>query len=270
MILRKIFLAFSFLYFFTSCSVNKAQIDNDLKVYFDSKKVEGGFTMLNNASGEITVYNMEMDTMRLAPGSTFDILHSLIALETGVLTDEKMVVKWDGISRANPDWNRDMTVTDAFKSNAVPFFQNVARSIGKDTMQEWIDSISYGNRKMSGAIDSFWMKNILKISPDEQLGLLKRLYFDQLPFRKSVQQVVRDMMVKEDNSNFKLCYKSAEGMDEMNHPFAWTIGWIEENRHVYFFSTIIKTNDEKNDVALNSINITKDILQHYDFFKGKK
>jgi beta-lactamase class D len=270
MFIKKIIFCISIVSFFVSCSVNKANIDNDLKTYFDAKKVEGCFTMLNNATGEITVYNMELDTMRFSPSSTFDILNSLIALETGVVTDEKMKIKWDGITRQNAAWNKDLNINEAFASNAFPFFQTIAKEIGKDTMQNWIDSISYGNRKIGNSIDSFWMNNAIKVSPDEQLGMLKRLYFDQLPFRKSVQLSVREMMVKEDNSNYKFCYKTASFTDEKNHPYAWVIGWIEENRHVYFFSTVIKANDTNNNTLENGLTVTKDILSHHDFFKGKK
>ena len=42
----------------SSCSVNKARIDNGLEKYFEAQGVEGSFTMLDNADGSITVYNM--------------------------------------------------------------------------------------------------------------------------------------------------------------------------------------------------------------------
>ena len=255
---------------FTACSVNKAKVDNDLKQYFDSRNVEGCFTMLNNSDGEITVYNMSMDTTRYTPASTFKILNSLIALETGIVTDNKMIIKWDSIVRPNPDWNKDMNITEAFKVSSVPFFQEVARRIGHDTMKHWVDSISYGNKNIEGKIDSFWLNNKLKISPDEQLGLLKRLYFDQLPFRKSVQFSVREMMVQEDNSLYKLSYKTGWGKDESNNSIGWLTGWIEENRHVYFFVTLLKSKDPNIDMKKIRLDITKDILQHYGFFKGVK
>ena len=61
---------------FNSCNVNKAKIDDGLKKYFDAKNVDGCFTMLNNADGAITVYNMALDTTRLTPASTFKIVNS--------------------------------------------------------------------------------------------------------------------------------------------------------------------------------------------------
>ena len=255
---------------FSSCSVNKAKIDNDLKKYFDAKNVDGCFTMLDNSTGKITVYNMATDTTRVLPASTFKIVNSLIGLETGKITDENMVIKWDGVKRWNADWNKDMGMKEAFKVSNVAYYQEVARRVGHDTMKLWVDSIGYGNKNISGPVDSFWLNNHLKISPDEQLGLLKRLYFDQLPFRKSVQQTVRDVMVQEDNTAYKLSYKTGWGFDENNNAIGWLVGWIEENRHVYFFATLLKSKDKDYDMKPARIGVTKDILKHYGFFEGKK
>jgi beta-lactamase class D len=256
--------------FTTSCSLKKATMDNDLKQYFDEQKVDGCFTMMDNSTGGITIYNMEMDTTRVTPASTFKIVNSLIGLEIGKITDEKMVIKWDGIKRYKEEWNKDMDMQEAFKVSCVPYYQEVARRIGRDTMKHWIDSLSYGNKKMDGPIDSFWLNNTIKISPDEQLGMLKRLYFDQLPFRKSTQQIVRDVMKQEDNTTYKLSYKTGWGFDEKKQALGWLVGWIEENRHVYFFVTLLKSKDENYDMKPARIAITKNILKHYGFFEGKK
>jgi len=245
-------------------------MDNDLKKHFDEAKLDGCFTMLNNTDGQITVYNMALDTQRFSPASTFKIINSLIGLQTGRITNENMMIKWDGIQRPNADWNKDMDMKQAFKYSSVPYYQEVARRIGRDTMQQWIDSISYGNKNISGPVDSFWLNNNLKISPDEQLGLMKKLYFDQLPFRKSVQQIVRDAMVQEDNTAFKLSYKTGNGLDELNNKIGWVTGWIEENKHVYFFVTFVKSPNADADTKNASINITKGILKEYGFFEGRK
>ena len=266
------FLCFSLVLFasiLSSCSVNKAKINDDLKKYFDAKKVDGCFTMLNNADGTITVYNMALDTMRVTPASTFEMVNSLIALQTGIVTDTNMILKWDGITRSNKDWNSNLTLANAFRVNSVPHFQELARRIGRDTLHQWIDSISYGNKNINGAIDSFWLNNNLKISPDEQLGFLKKLYFDQLPFRKSEQEAVRSMMLQEENTLYKLSYKTGLGLDEQNNAIGWLAGWIEENRHVYFFVTLVKTPDKEVDMRSVRLNITKDILKDLGFLQGR-
>jgi beta-lactamase class D len=262
-------LAGFFAFLLSSCTLNKAKVNNDLKKYFDSAHVDGSFTLLNNQSGTITVYNMPLDTQRVLPASTFKIVNSLIGIQTGKITDENMVIKWDGVVRPVAEWNKDLTMKEAFRVSSVPYFQEIARRIGRDTMKMWIDSIQYGNKDISGPIDSFWLNNHLKISPDEQLGLLSRLYFDQLPFQKYAQQMVRNVMLMEDSTHYKLSYKTGWGDDEKGNPVGWVVGWIEENNHVYFFVTLIRTPDKNVDMRAVRMKITRGILSELGFFKGR-
>jgi beta-lactamase class D len=256
------------------CSVNKADLDSSLKKYFDEQQVEGCFTLLNNKTGKVTVYNMQLDTMRFTPASTFKIVNSLIGIETGKIKDEKMIIAWDGEVRRFPNgdtahgWNKDLDFTAAFKASAVPYFREVARRIGNKDMQRWLDTLGYGNRQIGKAIDSFWLNNTLKVSADEQLGLVKRLYFDQLPFQKRTQQMVRDVMLQEENTQYSLSYKTGWGFDETGANIGWLVGWIEENKHPYFFVTLIKSANKEMDMAKVRLAITKNILTQYGFFKG--
>jgi len=226
--------------------------------------------MLNNADGKVTVYNITLDTSRFLPASTFKIVNSLIGIETGIITDEKMVIKWDGVKRWNEDWNKDLSMEQAFKVSALPYYQEVARRIGRDTMKQWIDSLHYGNMNIGNRIDSFWVDNSLKVSPDEQLGLVKRLYFDQLPFQKRTQQIVRDVMIQESNTAYTLAYKTGWGFEENKHPVGWMVGWIEENKHPYFFVTLVRSADPNIDMKAVRMNITKGILKQMGFFEGKR
>lgn len=255
---------------FNSCSINNFNIDNDLKQYFDRYKVTGTFALFDNAQSHFTIYDSANYRKRFSPASTFKIMNSLIGLEKGVIYDEKMIIKWDAVERMRKEWNQDLTMEQAFKFSSVPYYQEVARRIGRDTMQYWIDSVHYGNQNISGAIDSFWLNNTLRISPDEQLGLVKRLYFEQLPFQKRTQQIVRKVMLMEDNSLYKLSFKTGWGFDEKNNNLGWVVGWIEENRHPYFFVLLIQSPDPNFDMVKNRMDLLKDILKHYDFMQGKK
>lgn len=250
-----------------SCNVNKAKIDNNLKKYFDIHNVDGCFTMLKNTDGEIIVYNMALDTQRVSPAGTFTLVNALVGLQTGKITTEDMVVNWDGERRPVKEWNRSMTMKQALQVNNIPYFQQISKRVGIDTMKAWIDSLSYGNKKMAGSIDSFWQNNTLKISPDEQLGFLKKLYFDQLPFRKSVMQIVRENLVKEDNTAYKLSFITGTNKDDQ-HQNGWVAGWVEENKHVYFFVTLVHNPNDK-DINGLIVDITRDILKEYGFFQGK-
>ena len=259
-----------------ACSPNNVTIDNSLGKYFDSAGVRGTFGISDNGTGQFTIYNLQRfkDSSYL-PASTFKIVNSLIGIETGRISSEKMEIKWDGQIRTFPNgdtafnWNKDLTMAEAFKVSAVPYYQEVARRIGKDTMQLWLDSLKYGNHLIGGSIDNFWLNNSLKVSADEQLGLVKRLYFGQLPFQKRTQDIVKKVMLQEDNANYKLSYKTGAAFAENGNAIGWVVGWIEENRHPYFFALNFEGPHNTN-ISTIRMNILKGILKQQGFFEGKR
>ncbi len=253
-----------------SCSPNNVKIDNGLKHFFDENNVYGTFALFNNGTGEFTIYNLKRyrDSSFL-PASTFKIVNSLIGLQTGKITNGSMIIKWDSVQRPVKEWNKDLTMYEAFRVSSVPYYQEVARRIGKDTMQFWLDSISYGTKKITTRIDTFWLDNSLKITPDEQLGLVKKLYFDQLPFFDPYEDIVKRAMLFEDNSNYKLSYKTGWGHDEKANNLAWVVGWIEENKHPYFFVLNFENADPNADIPAIRMKILKGILKQLGFMEGK-
>ena len=159
---------------------------------------------------------------------------------------------------------------EAFRVSAVPYYQEVARRIGKDTMQRWLDSLAYGTKTIKGRIDSFWLDNSLKIKPDEQLGLVKRLYFNQLPFFTPYQETVKKAMLFEDKPTYRLSYKTGLGLKEDGTPLGWVIGWIEENRHPYFFVLNMESKDSTADLMNGRMTALRGILTQLGFFQGTK
>ena len=126
-----------------------------------------------------------------------------------------------------PEWSKDMTMAEAFKASAVPYYQEIARRIGAQEMQAYIDSVKYGNMNIKGAIDQFWLNDTLKISADEQVGFIKRLYFGELPaFSERTQRIVRGMMLQKESENYKLYYKTGWGKTEGKN-ILWVVGYAE-------------------------------------------
>jgi beta-lactamase class D len=162
----------------------------------------------------------------------------------------------------------------AFEYSAVPWYQELARRIGRDTMQRWLDTLGYGSLVKKPVIennlDTFWLDNSVKVTADEQLGLVKRLYFGQLPFQPRSQRIVKNMMLRESDSLYKLSYKTGWAATDKNHALGWLIGWIEENRHPYFFVLQVESPDPNFDMAPVRLNLLKDILRHYGFMEGKR
>ena len=275
------FFILSFACWLAGCSSNNVTEDNSIKKYFDSAQVTGCFGLFDNAQGQFTIYNLQAfkDSAYL-PASTFKIVNSLIGIQTGRISNENMVIKWDGVTRFYPNgdtavaWNKDLTMKEAFKVSAVPYFQEVARRIGKDTMQKWLDTLGYGQRYGNFTSTITWIHSgsiiLLKITADEQLGLVKKLYFDQLPFFKSTQKTVRNVMLQEENANYKLSYKTGWGFQPNGNPVGWITGWIEENRHPYFFVLQLLSDNHRFDMRPARIGILKSILTENGFFPRKE
>jgi beta-lactamase class D len=241
--------------FFIACSPNNVTVDNSLQKYFDSAGVKGSFGFFDNGQGHFTVYNLSRyRDSAYQPAATFDILQSLIAIQTGVVKDDSSLC------------NTFQAVSDT----GSPGFRELARRIGKDTLKKWIDSLQYGNKETGSDTTAFWENNQLKINSDEQLGLLKKLYFDQLPFYQRPQQLVRHLFPSEATSNYRLTYKTGQGMKEDGHAIGWVMGWVEENKHPYFFVVNLESDDPKKDLGRSGLSIAKGILKQLGFFQGKK
>ena len=228
--------------FFLSCSSNNVTVDKSLQGYFDSAGVKGTFGMFDNGHGHFTIYNLpRFSDSFYTPGATFDVLQSLIAIQNGVVKDDSVGV--------------------------IPFSQLASR-IGKDTLRKWIDSLQYGNKKMGDSLE-FWADGSLRINADQQLGLLKKLYFNQLPFFERTQGIVRRMMASESNSLYRLSYKTAMERED-GRAVGWAMGWIEENKHPYFFVVNLESADMTKDLQKTGLEIAKKILREQGFFAGKK
>ncbi len=256
-----------------ACSPNNVKTDDSLQKFFTENQVTGCFGIYDNGQNQFTIYNLSRfkDSAYL-PASTFKIINSLVGLQTGVISNEKMVIPWDGITRPVAAWNKDLTMEEAFRVSAVPYYQEVARRIGKDTMQHWLDTLGYARRydtpRIQNNLDTFWLDNSFKVTPDEELGIVKKLYFEQLPFQKRVQDIVKKVMLQEENANYKLSYKTGWGKDKGKN-IGWVVGWIEENQHPYFFVLNLEGNDSIDMVAVRK-NILMGILKQLGFLEGNK
>jgi len=217
--------------FLSSCAKTRIKEHSDWEQYFATNGIKNGcFILRDNNHESIHYYNLKRCSQRLLPASTFKIFNSLVALETAIAPDDQLVIKWDGVKR-KPEWDKDMTMREAFTVSCVPYYQELARRIGHQNMQHYLDTVQYGNMKMGSHIDSFWLDNSLQITADEQVGFLKKLYFNQLPLSERSQRIVRSIMLREDSTNYKLYYKTGWGIVGDTSTL-WIVGFVERIEHV--------------------------------------
>lgn len=159
------------------------------------------------------------------PASTFKILNTLIALETGVARPDTPF-PWDGVERFVPAWNQDLTLREAFRVSAVPVYQEIARRIGHDRMAHWVRAAGYGNAAIGDetGIDRFWLDGPLAVTPEQQIDFLRRLLTDDHPFSNETIAALREIMVVESTDAWTLRAKT--GWDDQGAR-GWYVGFLE-------------------------------------------
>ena len=201
----------------------------DFARHFRELGVEGSILIYDLNDDRIAQHNLQRNRTAFLPASTFKILNSLIALETGVISDEIAVLTWDGIQRKIPEWNRDLNMREAIQLSAIWFYQVLARRVGHEQMQKWVTQARYGNQKIGGKddIDKFWLEGELRITPQEQIQFLRRLYNNNLPFSKRSLSIVKDIMLMEQTPNYTIRGKTGwiGFVDNVTPKIGWYVGY---------------------------------------------
>jgi beta-lactamase class D len=203
---------------------------------------EGAFVLYDLQNDQYLRYNAERCAERFLPASTFKIMNSLIGLESGVIPDENFVIPWDGTPYPIPSWNRDHTLATAIRNSVVWYYQELSRRVGRDRMQSYVDAAGYGNRDISGPIDAFWLEGGLRISADEQVEFLRRLYLDELPFSAGTMRIVRKILVLEETESYQFSGKTGSVQRVPPHT-GWFVGYLTVDGNTYFFATNYERSD---------------------------
>lgn len=268
-------LSFGAFLILSSCANVRIKEREDWNQYFETHQIKGCFEIYDNNKEIASYSNKERCSEQVSPLSTFMIFSSLVGLESSIAPTEQLSIPWDGEKRAPDEWNQDLTMTEAFKFSSVPYFQELNRRIGKPTMQKYIDSARYGNREIGASIESFWRDGTLKISNDEQVGLMKRLYHGELSgFSERSQRIVRGMMFQSEGKNYRMYYKSDFDTFSDNKQ-SWLIGFVEvfvatknpktkevnQIPHPYFFAINIDVRDNAEDYLPVKLDVLHKVLK---------
>ncbi len=215
----------------------------------------GTFILRDVKTGKTFVYNQERANTRQTPESTFKVPNALIGLQVKAVRDEYDVKRWDSVKHEFDTWNRDHTLGSAMRESAIWYYQEMARDIGEQHMNDWVQKISYGNEDISGGIDQFWLSSSLKISPLEQVDFMEKLYKEELPFDSPVMKTVKRMMIQVEGDHYTLYGKTGTRLSDLG--LGWFVGFIKVDNRSYVFVTNIDSSGTK------AKNITLDILKKY-------
>jgi len=232
---------------------------NDLKKFFDEYNHIGCFVLYDLKNDSYIKYNLARCDSEFIPASTFKIFNSLAALESGAIKDEYEIIEWDSVKRFYDKWNQDLNLAQAYKYSAVWFYQELARRIGEERMQNYIDLNEYGNEDISGGIDLFWLEGGLRISADEQVEFLKKIYLNEVTFSQRSIDILKNIMIYEQTEDYIIRAKTGWGMRSENQ-IGWFVGYVEKGDDVYFFATNVESKEPEEGFK-SRIEITYDILR---------
>jgi beta-lactamase class D len=222
---------------FANVAYPKTQLRPDLAKHFTDAGTAGTFVAYDVDAYTLIASDHDRSAEAKLPASTYKVPNSLIALETGVVEDpDKDVFKWDGVKRDIEPWNRDHTMRSAIAASVVPVYQEIARRIGAERMQKYVDLLDYGNHNIGGGIDQFWLTGDLRIDPVQQIDFVDRLRRGVLPVSKRSQDLVRDILPVTKVGDAIIRAKTGLLGAEIGKPsLGWVVGWAEKgSAHTVF------------------------------------
>lgn len=116
---------------------------------------------------------------QVPPAATFELAAAVAALDASVL-------------RANTVSN-GQTLDSALAYSSPEYFRDLDRQMGSTRMGEYLSRYGYGNADTRSG-GEYWNGGSLRISPNEQMRFLQRLFGDQLPASRQAMASVRESL----------------------------------------------------------------------------
>jgi beta-lactamase class D len=225
----------------------ETQSSPELSKLFNEAGVSGTFVLYDVSAECFTIHDQARAETRFIPASTFKVPNSLIGLSTGVVSDVEELIPYGGKPQFLKVWEQDMGLRDAIKVSNVPVYQELARRIGLERMNDYLALMNYGNKNTGTVVDMFWLQGPLKISAVEQSKFLARLALGELRLSADVQQSVREI-IRVDQGDDWVLYAKTGWTTTPTPDIGWWVGWVVKDERIFSFALNIDMVD-KGDAA---------------------
>lgn len=212
-----------------SCLAPTVHETIDLTELFEAHDAKGALVVVDRRSNSSWRHDPGRCAEPFHPASTFEMFLFMAALETGAVAGPEDVIPWDGVDRGSASWNRDHDAKSALQASAVWFYQEIARRIGRETMQRLLRREKYGNMQTGEPLDAFWLDGDLAISPDEQVEFLLRVFRAESGFEGSVRYTLFYALPGGPN-----WYRGEDG------EHGWLVGYAGHRLHDCAFALLVE------------------------------
>jgi len=234
------------------------------------------FVVYHPLSDQIIRHNPVRAKQRFIPASTYKIPNSLIALETGVAKGAEHVIPWDSAVKPTKGfwshkWSKNQTLRSAIRLSVYWYYQALAREVGVERMQEYLDQFDYGNRDTGGGIDRFWLHGDLRISPNEQVRFLERMYNEKLGLSARSTRIVKEILVLEERVGYRLSGKTGTADVTPTSELAWLVGFVEREGDVWFYALNMEGDQvwEQWGSSSKRIALVRSLLQEFEVLPNR-
>ena len=214
--------------------------------------------ILDAASGR-TLRREGACEQRVSPASTFKVALALIGYDAGILTDEHTPA-WDYRPEYDAPTSNQKTVDPVIweRDSIVWFSRELTRRLGKDRFAGYVNKLGYGNQDVSGdpgrdnGLSQSWISSSLRISPDEQVVFLRRIFTHDLPVSDKAYAMTQailpsfssgDGWVVQGKTGSCWLGDRSDKLDK-TRPLGWFIGWAQRNGQRIIFARLVVSTDK--------------------------
>lgn len=217
------------------------------------------FVLIDHATGR-TLHRSGTAATRFTPCSTFKIPLALMGYDAGILKDAHNPA-WDydpRVHQASRAVEKQRTDPTSFELNSVIWYsREITRRLGAQKFKAYIDKLGYGNRDVSGnpgkadGLTHSWLMSSLRISPDEQALLVRRMLARRLVVSAQAQALTQSILpVFEGSGGWTVHGKTGSGsLNGDDKPLGWFVGWADKGKRRVVFAKFGSGADMRQDMA---------------------
>lgn len=212
----------------------------DLSGYFSG--MDATFILIDGRDGTAQVHNPDRAQVGFLPASTFKIPNTIVALDSGVADGPDFYLEWDSTAVPRQSWwpeawSRHNTLRTALPASVVWYYQEIARRVGAERMEDYLERFDYGNADISGGNDRFWLSGGLRITAEEQVDFLQRFYHGGIAASPDAIALTKELLVLEETPAYRLSGKTGlTGQADGGPDIGWFVGYVERGGDVFFFA----------------------------------
>jgi beta-lactamase class D len=177
----------------------------------------------------------------LPPSTNFLMALSLMGYDSGAISNDDHVFRWNGTAYPKKEWEKDQTPASWIKQSVGWVSADLANKLGADALFSYLKKLHYGNADVASGTTSFWQNGgSLKITAYEQLAFIKALSNETLPLSKKAMQHTKQHFFYAENNGWKLMGKPGAGtILATDQKYGWFVGEVSRHKQRYVVVTNI-------------------------------